>query len=60
MGPRPLGFFVKHWMRVRRQNERMAFCNVSGHEKEILQFTQLSHLWPICSSRTEALKAVKE
>ena len=38
----------------------MAFCNVSNHEKEILQITRLDHLWPICSSRSEALAAVKE
>jgi hypothetical protein len=38
----------------------MAFCNVSDHEKEILQITNLDHSWPICSSRTEALEAVKD
>jgi len=59
-GSTALGFFVKLWKRVRRQNGRMAFCNISAHEKEILQITQLDHLWPICSSRTEALKAVKQ
>lgn len=38
----------------------MAICNVSAHEKEVLQITHLDHLWPICSSRSEALKAVKD
>jgi anti-anti-sigma factor len=55
-----LGFFLKLWKRVRRQDGRMAFCNFSEHEKEILQLTKLDHLWPICSSRSEALEAVKE
>jgi hypothetical protein len=41
------------------QNGRMAFYNVSDHEKGILKVTHLDHLWPICSSRIEALKAVK-
>jgi anti-anti-sigma factor len=58
-GSTALGFFVKLWKRVRRGNGRMAFCNVSDHEKEILQITDLDQLWPICSSRIEALKAVR-
>jgi anti-anti-sigma factor len=58
-GSTALGFFLKLWKRVRVRNGRMAFCNVSDHEKEILQITKLDHLWPICSSRSEALEAVK-
>jgi hypothetical protein len=37
----------------------MAFCGVSDHEREILKVTNLDGLWPICSSREEALKAVQ-
>jgi anti-anti-sigma factor len=59
-GSTALGLFLKLWKRVRIRNGRMAFCNVSDHEKEILQITKLDHLWPICSSRIEALEAVKE
>jgi anti-anti-sigma factor len=59
-GSTALVFFVKLWMKVGRQNGRMAFCNVSEHEKEILLITKLDHLWPICASRNEALEAVKE
>jgi anti-anti-sigma factor len=58
-GSSALGFFVELWKRVRGRNGRMAFCNVSAHEKGILQVTKLDHLWPVCSSRTEALEAVK-
>jgi anti-anti-sigma factor len=58
-GSTALAFFVKLWQRVRRQNGRMAFCNVSEHEKEILQITNLDKSWPICSSRAEALQAVR-
>jgi anti-anti-sigma factor len=57
-GSTALGFFVKLWKRVRSRNGRMAFCNVSDHEREILQITALDQLWPICSSRIEALEAV--
>jgi anti-anti-sigma factor len=59
-GSSALAFFMKLWMRVRKQNGRMAFCNVSAYEKEILQITKLDHLWPICSSRIEALEAIRE
>jgi anti-anti-sigma factor len=58
-GSTALGFFVRIWKRVRRRNGRMVFCNVSDHEKEILQITNLDHSWPICSSRDEALEAVR-
>jgi anti-anti-sigma factor len=58
-GSTALGFFLKLLKRVRERNGRMAFCNVSEHEKEILQITNLDHSWPICSSRIEALKLVK-
>jgi anti-anti-sigma factor len=58
-GSTALGFFLKLLERVRRKDGRMAFCNVSDHEKEILQITNLDHSWPICSSRGEALKAIR-
>jgi anti-anti-sigma factor len=59
-GSTALGFFVRIWKRVRKRNGRMAFCSVSEHEKEILQITNLDHSWPICSSRDEALEAVRK
>ena len=59
-GSTALAFFVKLWKRARMRNGRMAFCNVSDHEKEILQITRLDHLWPICSSRAEALRVVRK
>jgi anti-anti-sigma factor len=59
-GSTALGFFLKLWKRIRGRNGRMAFCNVSNHEKEILKITKLDHLWAICTSRAEALKTVKE
>ncbi len=58
-GSTALGFFVKLWKRVRMQGGRMAFCNVSDHEKDILKITNLDHLWRICPSRIEALEAVR-
>jgi anti-anti-sigma factor len=58
-GATALGFFLKILKMVRKRNGRMAFCNVSDHEKEILQVTTLDHSWPICSSRSEALQSVR-
>jgi anti-anti-sigma factor len=58
-GSTALGFFVKLWKTLCRSNGRMAFCNVSEHEREILRITHLDELWPICASRREALEAVK-
>src|ERR1022692_4787169 len=40
-GSTALGFFLKLWKRVRNRNGRMAFCNVSDHENEILRLTKL-------------------
>jgi anti-anti-sigma factor len=58
-GSTALTFFVKLWKRVRGQDGRMALCNVSDHEKEVLRVMKLDGLWPVCSSRAEALAAVK-
>ena len=58
-GSTALGFFLKFWKAVRTSSGRMAFCNVSDLEKQILEITHLDRLWPICSSRTEALEAVR-
>jgi anti-anti-sigma factor len=59
-GSTALGFFLWLWKGVRARSGRMAFCNVSEHEKEILRITGLDRLWPLCASRSEALEAVGE
>jgi stage II sporulation protein AA (anti-sigma F factor antagonist) len=58
-GSTALGFFIRMWKRVSSHGGRMAFCNVSPHEREVLAVTRLDGLWPVCSSRNEALKAVR-
>jgi anti-anti-sigma factor len=58
-GSMALAFFVKLWKLVRDRGGRIAFCGVSDYESEILKMTKLDGLWPICSSRKEALKAVR-
>jgi anti-anti-sigma factor len=58
-GSTALGIFVRLWKRVRSRNGRMAFCNVSEHETEILKITGLDRLWLICLSRQEAMEAIR-
>jgi len=53
-GSTALGFFVKLWKRVRQNGGRMVFCNVSEHEREILNVMRLDKLWSICDSRAAA------
>ena len=57
-GSTALGFFVRLWKRSRGQGGRMAFCNVSRHERDILALTKLDSLWLICGTRQDALTAV--
>jgi stage II sporulation protein AA (anti-sigma F factor antagonist) len=57
-GSSALAFFVRLWKKVSTRGGRMAFCNVSPQEKEILRLTKLDSLWPICGSREEAMHTV--
>jgi anti-anti-sigma factor len=59
-GSTALGFFLKLWKRVRTRDGRLAFCNVSPHERDILRLTRLDNVWTICATRDEALAAVHE
>jgi len=58
-GSTALGLFVRLWKRLSSRGGRMAFCNVSEHEQEILTVTRLGTLWPICRSREEAVRLVR-
>ena len=57
-GSTALAFFVKFWKRVKSQGGKMAFCEVSEHEREILDLTNLSSLWPIYQTREDAIKGL--
>jgi serine/threonine-protein kinase RsbW len=57
-GSSALGFFVRLWKKVSSRGGRIACCNLSPVEKEILRFTRLDSLWPICVSREEAMQEV--
>lgn len=55
-GSTALGLFVKFWKRVRTIGGKMALCNASPHEQEILELTQLNNLWPVFPNRDEAVR----
>jgi anti-anti-sigma factor len=59
-GSTALAFFLKLWQTIKMRHGHMAFCNVSEHELETLRVTNLDRLWPICSSRSEALAAITD
>ena len=59
-GSTAIGYFVALWKRIRERGGRMAFCNLSPFEKDILRVTKLDQLWPMCDGREDALKNVRE
>jgi anti-anti-sigma factor len=59
-GSTALGFFVKLWKRIRKVDGNMAFCNVSPHEQEVLRVTRLDTLWPVCTTRQQAVAHLLE
>jgi anti-anti-sigma factor len=57
-GSSALAFFVRLWKAVSARGGRMAFCNLSSEEREILKHTRLDSLWPVCGTREEAMQRV--
>jgi stage II sporulation protein AA (anti-sigma F factor antagonist) len=47
LGSTALGMLVRLWQRLRDRGGRMGLCNVSAHEREILEVTGLAGLWPV-------------
>jgi anti-anti-sigma factor len=50
--------FLRLHHQVQDAKGRMAFCHASSHEREVLSVTELDKLWPILSSREEAVDFV--
>src|SRR5579885_1366092 len=55
-GSTALGFFVRLWKRVSGRGGRLAMCNLSAHERDILRMTSLDGLWLLCGTKEEALR----
>ncbi|MCA9116807.1 MAG: STAS domain-containing protein [Planctomycetaceae bacterium] len=48
------------WNQLHAQNSRMVLCHVSAIGREILEISHFDRLWPIVSSREEAVALLKE
>jgi anti-anti-sigma factor len=59
-GSTALGVFARLWHKARERSGRLAFCNVSEREQEILATAGLVGLWPVYPSREAAVDAVAE
>jgi anti-anti-sigma factor len=59
-GSSALGLFLRLWKRVRERGGRMAMCNLSEHENELLRVTRLDEFWIIRDSLESALAAVHD
>jgi anti-anti-sigma factor len=57
-GSTALGMLTRLFVTVRHRGGRLALCNVSDHQREVLDMVGLAGLWPVYSSREEALAAV--
>jgi anti-anti-sigma factor len=54
-----LELMVVLWKRVSAKRGRMIICNVSRVGKEILQTAKFHTIWPIVSTRDEAIAAIE-
>ena len=52
--------FLKLRRQVQATRGRIAFCNLSPYAFEILSCMSLERLWPICPTRAEAMRMVKQ
>lgn len=57
-GSSALGLLTRLWRMMRDRGGKMALCNVSTNELEILDVVGLGGLWPVYPSREEAVEAV--
>jgi stage II sporulation protein AA (anti-sigma F factor antagonist) len=58
-GSSALGLFLRLWKRVREHGGRMALCNLSDHEIELLKVTRLNEFWIVEDTPEAALAAVR-
>ena len=56
-GSTALAFFLRLWSKIRSRNGRLAVCNLSDCEREVLSVTRLNRLWTLKDTRSEALQS---
>lgn len=59
LGTAMLGAVVKLWKRVSQRGGRLALCNVSENVIQVLRVTKLHTIWPIYTTRDQALAAIQ-
>jgi len=57
-GSTMLGAMQATWKHVSSGGGKLAICNISTVEREVLQVSRFDTIWFICESREEALAAV--
>jgi anti-anti-sigma factor len=57
-GSSTIGLFNRLVSHVHAQSRKIAFCNLSEHEKEVINITHINRLWDMKASRDEALEYV--
>ncbi len=58
-GSAALGLLVEMRKQLRKCNGGMVLCGISDNELEILRVTGLEAMWPICTSRENALRMLR-
>jgi anti-anti-sigma factor len=59
-GSSAIGLFNRLVSHVTDKSHRIAFCNLSEHETEVIDITHLNQIWEIKGSRNDALQFVSE
>jgi anti-anti-sigma factor len=59
-GSTAVGFFLKLSQYVTGRRGRVAFCNLTTHERKILHLTRADTLFPLCDDLESALRSVRE
>lgn len=57
-GSTMLGALIKLWHKVSSLQGRVALCNTSDFQLDVLHATKLDSVWPIYPTRPEALEAL--
>lgn len=57
-GSTMLGAMIKLWKRISASQGKMALCNLSDHEREVLKVTKLDGVWPQLATRQQAIDVV--
>jgi anti-anti-sigma factor len=59
-GSSTINLFVRFWKMTKKHGGQIVLCGLSSVEREALRLANLETLWPICSSRDEALETIRK